>query len=130
MSAPHLAGHSVIHLVRDPVLTVASIAAFGTLLQPPNPFLSPGNAWGRWVYSFVETWDPWEFWLRWNVLISRHAQATVHLERLAAGRPPLNASVEVPALVPVPDHLHDEVVRAAASYGYILDSYSVECFPS
>jgi len=72
LAAPHLAGHTAIHLVRDPWDTVASIVA--------RAFLRPDNVYGRYAYRYVRTWDPWLFWLRWTAMVAEQAQATIRLE--------------------------------------------------
>ena len=111
LAAPHVTRESalVLHLVREPTATIRSIAAVG--------FLNADNDYGRYAYRFVQTYDPWLFWLRWTELASRVAFATIRLEDIAELGPPINAGPST-SDVPDPTQMRDAVLQAARYYGY------------
>ncbi len=115
LAAPFMRpGDPVIHLVRHPRVTVASIVA--------RAFLHEEEPYGRFAYEHAGTFDPWLFWLRWTEMAADVAQATIHLESLAGAGPSLNASPALPTGVEVPSRLRAEVERAARAFGYDLDA--------
>lgn len=112
LAAPFLGDrHTVILLTRDPLRTVATIAARGVL--------APG-ACGDFVRRYVDTGDPWEFWMQWTGMVARRAEGRVRLEDVSRHLPPVNVTLPPPPPLEVPDRLRDAVAGHARTLGYDL----------
>jgi hypothetical protein len=98
LAAPYLKKEDalVLHLVREPEAVVRSIASIR--------MLNESDDWGKFVYSHVETWDPWLFWLRWNEICVSLTNTKIKLEEISHLGPVLNSGTSRSvALIEVPE---------------------------